>query len=340
MKVSYLLSLLFFISVSSYAQKVDLDKEYIKIKYTNLPTEPILDAAIRTYSVTANNQEVADNIKIHGFEKMKAEGTINIDIKTEGVIIDNVEINKREIVKKDKKGKVISVKKFYKPVISYHTVGSFSVQNTSGKPFTSNQGRKKYHAGKEYTSYSSASQYYKNNSEVLKDKFNTQFVLDLKNTINKALNKRYGYAPYVANDVFWILDSKKNPEYDGHKKALADMKMLLAKITYEEPIEGLKPELQPIVDYFLSVIPKFTDTKKKHRKMRYASYLSISKLYYYFDMPDKTIEYATKLIENDYDKSDGKKLIKKAEKLKKMFELNKVKSRHFEVVTTDATVQN
>jgi hypothetical protein len=141
---------------------------------------------------------------------------------------------------------------------------------------------------------------------------------------------------YVSNDLFWILDSKKNSEYDGHKKALADMKTLLGEISSEEPLDELKPKLQPIVDYFESVIPKFTDVKKKkHRKMRYASYYNIGRLYYYFDMPDKAIEYANKLIENDYDKSDGKKLIKKSERLKELFEINKLASRHFSVDTVN-----
>ncbi len=336
MKKINLLFLVCLIAFSSFAQKVDLDREYIKIKFTNLPTEPILDAELRTYSVTANDQEIADNIKIYGFEKRNSESSLTVDIRTEGIIIDNVDIKKREKVNKDKDGKVTSINRYYKPVISYHTVGSFSVQNASGKSFTSNQGSKKMHQGKEYNSYSKASQYYKNNSEVLKDKFTNQFLSDMKNTVNKALNKRYGYAPYVSNDLFWILDSKKNSEYDGHKKALADMKTLLGEISSEEPLDELKPKLQPIVDYFESVIPKFTDVKKKkHRKMRYASYYNIGRLYYYFDMPDKAIEYANKLIENDYDKSDGKKLIKKSERLKELFEINKLASRHFSVDTVN-----
>ena len=42
-KKSLLLAILILGVVASYAQKVDLDREYIKVKYTNLPTEPILD---------------------------------------------------------------------------------------------------------------------------------------------------------------------------------------------------------------------------------------------------------------------------------------------------------
>ena len=197
-------------------------------------------------------------------------------------------------------------------------------------------GNKQTHKGSEYNSYSKASNYYKNNSSNLKDKFQREFVSGSIRQINRTLNQRYGYEPYVANELFWILDSKKNSDYDGHQKALADIKTMLGKISHDAPLDVLHKELDPIVAYFESVVPNYTELKKKkHRKMRYASYYNIGQLYYHFDMPDKALEYANKVIENDYDKKDGKRLIKDVEALKKAFEVNKVTTRHFPVVTVD-----
>ncbi|MBQ0740922.1 hypothetical protein J9332_42275, partial [Aquimarina celericrescens] len=48
-------------------------------------------------------------------------------------------------------------------------------------------------------------------------------------------------------------------------------------------------------------------------------------------------EYANKLIENDYDKGDGKRIITSADKLINLFEVNKTNSRHFEVITEDVS---
>jgi hypothetical protein len=46
-------------------------------------------------------------------------------------------------------------------------------------------------------------------------------------------------------------------------------------------------------------------------------------------MPDEAIEMGDKLIINDYDKGDGKSIIKNAEELKALFEKNKIYTRHF-----------
>ncbi len=331
-----LLTILFFGLLTVNAQKVDLDREYIKVKYTNLPTEPILDENFRTYAVTSNNSRVANETKIYGFEKLNREGTLNIDINIGNVIIENVEISKREKVNKDKEGNVTSTERFYTPVITYSTKGSYKIDNSQGKPLSYGLGSStNTHKGNEYNSYAKASNYFKNNKYSLKSKFRNEFVNNSIYQINKNLNKLYGYEPYVYNELFWILDSKKNSDYDGHKKALADLKEVLGKISHDESLDAAKPGLQPIVDYFLSVVPNYPEDKKKHRKMRYASYYNIGRLYYHFDMPDEAIVYANKVIENDYDKGDGRKLIKDSERLKELFEINRLQTRHFAVETVD-----
>ena len=329
------LAVILLTTVLCQAQKVDLDRKYIKVKYTNLPTQPILDENFRTYAVSSNNSKVANKIKIYGFEKLNKEGTVNIDVNIGAMIIDNVEIKKREVVNKDKEGNITSTERYYTPVITYTTKGSYKTENSLGKPHSYSLGGKNTHKGSEYSSYSKASNYFKNNKYSLKSKFRNEFIKNSIYQINKTLNRLHGYEPSVYNELFWILDSKKNSDYDGHKKALANIKELLGKISHDESLDAIKPNLQPIVDYFMSVVPKYPEDKRKHRKMKYASYYNIGRLYYHFDMPDKAIEYANKVIENDYDKGDGKRLIKHSERLKELFEINKLTSRHFPVETVD-----
>ena len=134
MKRIALLLMVGFVTLSSYGQKVDLDRHYIKVKYTNLPTEPILEESFRTYSVESNNRRVADKIKVYGFEKLSQEATINVDINIGRVIVNGVEISKREKVNKDKDGKVTSTDRFYTPVITYTTSGGYKVANSQGEP--------------------------------------------------------------------------------------------------------------------------------------------------------------------------------------------------------------
>jgi len=323
------------VSLSVYSQKVDLDRKYIKISYTALPTSPILDEDFRTYSVASNNNGVANKIKVYGFEKLASEATINVNIDIGSVIIDEVNISKREKVNKDKEGNVTSTDRYYTPVITYRTRGSYKIQNSQGKPLSYTLGKKQTFKGNEYNSSSKASSYYKNNSSNLRDKFQREFISGSTSQINRTLNYLYGYQPSVANELFWILDSKKNSDHAGHMKALEDMKLMLGKVSHEVPLDDLQKELDPIVAYFESVILNYPEDKKKHRKMKYASYYNIGQLYYHFDMPDKALEYANKLIANDYDKKDGKRLIKDIEALKEVFDVNKVTTRHFPVLTED-----
>jgi len=351
MKNYILVFLLSFATLSSYCQSVDLDREYMKVSYVRLPSNPVLDENFRTFSVNVNASNISrgaypraileDKIVLDGFEKIDGMGTIQIEIQIDDVIINNVEIKKREVVKKDKEGKVTSRKTYYKPEVTYTTSGRYYLKDHTENPPNYGLGKKSSHTGAEYNSHSAAHKYFNNNKGSLKNKFTRDFIKSIPSTVNGKINYRYGYSPMNHKALLWILDSKKNPENEGHKKALTDMQEVFSTMKYDESLDVIKTKVEPIVAYFESVIPKFSDVKKKkHKKMRYASYFNIAYMYYYLDMPDKAIEYANKLIENDYDKGDGKKIIKQSELLKQRFVDNKFTSRHFEVITTDNSAQD
>ncbi len=351
MKNYILVFLLSFVTFSSYSQSVDLDREHMKVSYVRLPSNPVLDENFRTFSINVNASYISrgaypraileDKIILDGFEKVDRMGSIQIEIQIDDVIINNVEIKKREVVKKDKEGEITSRKTYYKPVITYTTSGRYYLKDHTEKPPNYGLGRKSFHTGSEYNSHSAAYKYFNNNRGSLKNKFTRDFIESIPGTINGKINYRYGYSPMNHKALLWILDSKKNPENEGHKKALADIQEVFKEMTFGEPIDAIKTKAQPIITYFESVIPKFSDVKKKkHKKMRYASYFNIAYIYYYLDMPDKAIEYANKLIENGYDKGDGKKILKEADLLKARFATNKINTRHFEVITIDNSAED
>lgn len=328
----------------SYAQKVDLDREYVDVSYVRLPYDPIVDPELRTYSISATSNydriyDIPNNITIQGFEKINDNGTVIIAVRVDDIIIDKVDIKKREEVKKDKEGNVTERKYYYKPVVTYKTSGGYRISK-AGQPagrYIDVSKRDNSYSGNEYSTRKAAVDYFNNNKYVLRDKFAKDYIRGVVNTINGKVNSQFGYVIKKHNTEMWILDSKKNSDYEGHKKAYADMKAMFSKMKYNQSVEYMKEEMKPIIAYFESVIPNYPEIKKrKHRKMRYASYFNIAKMYYYAEMPDKAIEYAQKLIENDYDKRDGKNLITSCENLKKKFETNKVNTRHFEVETNDA----
>jgi len=345
MKTISLLLLLSFITLFTYAQKTDLDKESIKLSYVSLPFKPVLDKNFRTYAVSVHstylsrdaypNDIVKDKVKLFGFEKINGEGTINVKIDIGNIIISPVKIKKREVIEKNKEGEVISTKYFYKPIINYTTDGSFYVKDHTDKPMTYKLGRTNTHKTEEYNSYSEASSYYNNNKNALRSNFTRAFIKSIPGKVNRQINIDYGYKPYFDTGIFWILDSKKNPDYEAYQSTYKGIKEVLSTLRHDQPIEGMESKLQPAIDYFLSIIPKYPEDKRKHRKMRFASYYNIAQIYYYLDMPNEVLEYANKLIENNYDKHDGESFIKYANTLKRRFKLNNISTRHFTVETLD-----
>ena len=314
-----------FITTLSFGQSANLDRAYFTGKYTKLPSHPILDAGKRTYS--SNNSQ----IYIAGFKRTNP-ATIAIDFRFDGTSMNFVEIKKRTSIKKDKNGNVISRKNYYKAVAKLNSTGNLFVKNnatgdTKNIPYTKSD----TYESRETTSYSQAVTSFNNSKYDIKNRYRRQHRTAMKNSAIHYVNDSYGYPINTARDKFWILGKKKHPEYGQHRKNYEKAKAIFAKMKENEPIDGIRAEMQPIIDYFIATAKKYVGKKKKMRKMRYASYYNLAQIYYYLDNPAKCKEYAQKIIANDYDKRDGKTFISRATRLEKRFAANKTTSRHFDV---------
>ncbi|MNL26972.1 hypothetical protein D3C87_1485360 [compost metagenome] len=96
----------------------------------------------------------------------------------------------------------------------------------------------------------------------------------------------------------------------------------------DEPIDDLKSNMQPLIEYFDSLKTKYPEDNKPSRKLRYSAYYNLAVIYIMLDQPEKAIAESEKLIANDYDKSDGKGLIEKANKLIASFKASKLNTTH------------
>ncbi|WP_378178147.1 hypothetical protein [Aquimarina sp. SS2-1] len=335
MKRILLFCVAFLLCTVSIAQRANLDRENFKTSYVNLPSKPIVDDSKRTYSTNTNA------IKIPGFSKVKTGGTLDINYQFNGTKIGTVDIKKEKHERKDKEGKVLSVSYTYTANVDYSSSATLTVSNAiTGETYDKNYSESYNYTSKSFNSYKGAQEYYNNNRYSLRDKYKSEHRSQFKNSAKRHLIKTYGYdIESHEREFFWIMASKKHPEFTKHQEAYQTLKTAFEKMEHDKPIDSLKIEVQPVIDYFNSVIPNYQGDKRKIRKVRYASYYNIAKIYYYLDMPEKTKEYAQKLIDNDYDKSDGKYLNEIADDLLKEFEANKTKTRHFEVVTEDLSNQ-
>ena len=333
---TFIVVALFFCNLSTYGQSADLDKEYFKSAYVDLPTHPVLEDQKRTYTSNTGALEIS------GFSRISSGATIDFYLEFFSTKIGEVDIKKNTHVEKDKDGNVTSTTYTYNAITSYSTSANLAIINLDNKSLSKTKGysESSSYESKSFSSSYKASQYYNNNKYSLRDEYRSNQKSTLIRRFNSYLNNTYGYVP-ITNEYsfFWILGSKKHPEFTKHHEAYDKLKVIFDKITYDKPIDALREEARPIIAYFNEIPAKFPGKKRKLRKVRYASYYNIAQIYYALEQPEKVKEYAQKIIDNDYGTKDGKRFTKKADQLINSLETNKIKTRHFEVITEDLSNQ-
>ncbi|MGB1041873.1 MAG: hypothetical protein ACPGU6_00635 [Tenacibaculum sp.] len=326
-----LLLIALFLGVKVFAQSTDLDRERFHVSYVKLPTDPVLENDKRTYSINLNG------VKIQGFSKVNAPGVIDIKYSFSGTNVSGAEIKKIKHEKKDKDGNVISTSYTYKALAKFSSSATINVINAvTGDSYEKSFQESADYSSKAFDRYYRAEEFYKNNKYDIKSNYRSKQKSAIKRSIDGYLNARYGYRPYnTKNEFLWILGSKRHPEHAKHHEAYNTMKNIFDKMKYDESTDEIAKELAPVIAYFNEVVTRYVGKKRKMRKVRYASYFNLANIYYYLDMPEKVKEYGQKIIDNNYDKSDGKRFIRYADALSKSLETNKMKSRHMKVVTED-----
>lgn len=329
MKKKSISILLLLISISVFSQRANLDRAYFNVSYVSLPSKPIIDSEKRTFSANKNALSIA------GFTKVKSGGNVDVDYTFNGTTIGEVDINKTKHEKKDKDGNVTSVSYTYQVIVPYESTANVSIVNSVNPEnnFQTQYKESDTYKSKSFDTYTKAKNHYNNNKYTIRNDHRTKHKNAFIKSINGYLASTYGYIVKKHRDQFWILGTKKHPEFEHHKALFDKANAVFDKMKSNQPVDQLKAEFEPIIQEFESIVPKYQGTKKRERKMRYASYYNIAQIYYYMDMPEKAKEYAQKIIDNDYDKGDGKKMNRWSDALLKKFKANKTTSRHMEVVT-------
>jgi len=133
------------------------------------------------------------------------------------------------------------------------------------------------------------------------------------------------------NDIFWVLNNKKHTEYGEQQKAWNNFKNAIVLMSPDEPLDKVKERMKPVIDYYEKVKTIYSGSDKEARKLRYASYYNLAKVYLYLDDPAAAIREADALAMNDYDESDGRTLRSIAENLDEQLKKNNTSTRHFPV---------
>ncbi len=344
-KSTFFLAFAFFISFYfSKAQSTDIDKELINVNYVRLPKKPVLNDADRTFSVLSLNSEALtqslpelyfeSEIKLSGFTKLNNDAFLSIQSKLIDVTLLSSDIKSEQKSRTDDNGKVTRWTE-YKTIIKYRTEGSVTISSADqsiDEVFTFNGDKTK--SSKVFDNYESA-RAFRNNNSIKTLRIN--YIKNVISTINSRISSLFGYKEIKAEKYLWVLDSKKHPENESHKANFNLVKNAFSNMKSYESLDNIKAEVAPALEYYKSVLTKYDGKDRKSKKLRFASLYNIGWINYYLDNPDEAATYAAKIIENDYDKSEGKTLDKRAIALRDIFAVNKTNSRHFKILTEDKT---
>ncbi|HET9433480.1 MAG TPA: hypothetical protein VFO37_06965, partial [Chitinophagaceae bacterium] len=226
---------LLFISV--FAQRVDLDRFNFTASYRDFPDEP-LPVEYKTYNVrieatpslglgySATNLE--NLISIEGLKKVTGTGHITIIAILDDIVIENTETKERVQVTKDKNNVEIR-KSFFATEMTYSFSARATVYDYKGSTVVSNhilseRENKRTYKGPESSNPIDAANNFNNKVLEIKSNLSKQLVNGALTNLNNYLNTNYGYAVQKVNDIFWVLNNKRHPEYGEHQKAWNNFK--------------------------------------------------------------------------------------------------------------------
>ena len=342
-KLFILLTFILFISVV-YAQRVDLDRFNFTVSYRDFPENPLPDA-YKTYNIRLeaspslglgySTQNLENNIFVEGLKKVEGTGHITILLMMDDLVFEKPETVERIKTSKDKEGNEIK-KSFFSTQISYSFSARMSIYDYRGNTLVGNKilfdrDNKRVYKTPESNSAAEATIYYNNKFNDMRSSITSQLTATVVAQTNQWLNEQYGFPVRQVNDILWILNNKRHKSYRDQQREWNNFKNAIVLMNANEPLDKVKQKMQPVIDYFEKVKKEYITSDKEDRKMRYASYYNLAKIYLYLDEPEKAMTEADALAMNDFDERDGKMLHQAAAFLADKLRKNNAETRHFAV---------
>ncbi|MBC7949379.1 MAG: hypothetical protein H7Y42_15945 [Chitinophagaceae bacterium] len=337
-------AVLLFPLIAISQKKVDLDKYRFSSQFRSLPSAR-LDTSYRTYHVRVETSRLMQSylndmtpesaVQLDGWRMLTSNGHIGIQVKLEDLLPESVSTREREEIIKDRNGKETGRRRLYSQEVVYTFSAFADISDYKGAHIDNiilaNRSYKQTYRSPEFAIRQLAEGYFMINSFAVTEQLFKSCVNRAMNFLSAQVTEYYGYGERTVTDHMWIIDSKKHPEYRAHRQAFLQINEALFSISANRTLDGVKEQLQPAIDYFESIKRKYTSTSKHDRKIRYASYYNLAKLYYYLDDPQAMKKEASGLILNDFDASDGRALESSALYLKNLFMETGFNSRHFPI---------
>jgi hypothetical protein len=325
---------------ATQAQRVDLDRFNFTVSYRDFPEEP-LPSEYKTFNLrievapSLGYLNLGDGFTIDGLKRVNGTGHITILAILDDILIEKSELKERLDVKKDRQGNETR-RIYYANEIVYSFSARASVYDYKGNTILSNyilsdREKKQTYRTSEFSSPAEASNFFNSKIFEIKNNLAKQLSAQAISNLNTEFNYKYGYQLHRTNDILWILNNKRHAAYADHQAAWNQFKNAIVLMSADESLDKVKEKMKPVIAYFEKAKTQYTGSDKEARKMRYASFYNLAKIYLWLDEPDKAKIEADELAMNDYDESDGKNLRAMAENLETTLRKNNSNSRHFAV---------
>ncbi len=331
------------------AQRTDLDKEWFNHTYRHLPSR-LMDNSFMTYSVAVektvaldlySNESANNMINIEGRKKVDGPSHFRVSVHLNDLIIESTEVKERVEVHKDKEGKETGRSYYYKVDVIYSFEADAIVTDKAGASLAmyglAGRSTKKVYSTSEYSKPADASNFYSNNKLEIKTGLIKQNIDEALSSLNKSLNYDFGYKTFTDRELLWALGTKKSPEFTAYGEAISTLKTALESISNDAIPADINDRMRPAIDYFNGLVEKYKDPEAKdQKKLRYGAYYNIAVAYFYTEQFDKAIDFANRIISNDFDPKDGEKMIKDIQKVQEDMQKHSLTTRHFHPDTENA----
>lgn len=329
------------------AQKIDLDRFFFAVQFRSLP-KMHLDSTYRTYNVEVETTQLmnsflnelspANSVLLEGWRKLEKNGHITIKVKIGDLVPESFSIKEQTENIKNKNGQT-TIKSTYYQEVNYTFDATASITDYKGMHIMdqelASRSYKQVYTSPGFPLRQMAKGYFLLNSMSLTKELYRKSVNNAMHYLSDRLTENFGFSEVSVRDHMWIIDSRKDPEYAAHRQAFRQMNDALFSMNASTPIENVREQLKPVINYFEKIKTEYGSNSKHDRKIRYASYFNLAVLYYYLDDPQSMMKEANGLVLNDFDTRDGKNLEQTASWLKNLFEESNIYTRHFPINTTN-----
>jgi hypothetical protein len=338
-------SLLFLFPLFTFSQKsVDLDKFRFSVQFRSLPAVRI-DSTYRTYNVEMKTTKLMNpllqemdpenSVRMEGWKKLSDQGHITVKVNIGDLVPGDVTVKERVVTSKNGNGVITGTKTYYYQEVAYTFEAEAVITDYKGMHIMdeqlSNRSYKRVYRSPEFTNRVIAAGYFLANSLAVTKELFRESVTNAMHRLNERLNRNFGYEPVTVNDMMWVIDSRKHPEYDGWRNAIRQINDVLFELNAYTPANDARQKAQPAINYFEKIKNLYPSNNRHDRKLRYGCYYNLAVLYYYLDDPQAMMKEANGLELNDFDSKDAKGFKETAAWLKRNFEQNNIYTRHFPV---------